>query len=325
MGGRALKTIKTRSYEKDEFNILCFNINSLICNIFDRYYIFKSFKHKMIYNDMDILIQLKTDQNPLEIIKDIFNPSEIYHNGSCFSFDYKELQIDFIITSEENWETSIVYLKYGDLGNLMGRISKPLFGLKYGHDGLVFTIVDEDNNQTYGELVVSKIPKDIFEFLGFDWNKFCIGFNSMEDMFDYVKSSKYFNAKLFDFDELNHQNRTRNRKREGYCKFIEYVKDFPRNEIYKAKIKDALDYILQGFGISYHEEYSNTINNIRNKQIAKKRIVEIVRNSGYENKHLGEKMSMLNDWINDNIELICNKSSSELSSEVNKRIENENK
>jgi len=325
MGGNALKNTFTRRYEAIEFHALATEMNLLISDIFERSYIFKSWDSKESFGDMDVLIQLKPDQNPLEIIKDIFNPSEIYHNGSCFSFDYKELQIDFIITSEENWETSIVYLKYGDLGNLMGRISKPLFGLKYGHDGLVFTIVDEDNNQTYGELVVSKTPKDIFEFLGFDWYKFCIGFNSMEDMFDYVKSSKYFNAKLFDFDELNHQNRTRNRKREGYCKFIEYVKDFPRNEIYKAKIKDALDYILQGFGISYHEEYSNTINNIRNKQIAKKRIVEIVRNSGYENKHLGEKMSMLNDWINDNVELICNKSSSELSSEVNKRIENENK
>ena len=325
MGGRALKNTFTRRYEAMEFHTLAIEMNLLISDIFERSYIFKSWNDKKDFGDMDVIIQLKPNQNPLEIIKDIFNPSEIYHNGNCFSFDYKELQIDFIITAEENWDTSLVYLKYGDLGNLMGRISKPIFGLKYGHDGLVFSIVDEDNNQTYGEIVVSKTPKDIFEFLGFDWNKFCIGFNSMEDMFEYVKTSKYFNAKLFDFDELNHQNRTRNRKRDGYCKFIEYVKDLPKNIIIKANVKDALDHILQGFGISYHEEYCNTIKNIRNKQIAKKRIVEIVRNSGYENKHLGEKMTLLNDWINDNVGLICNKSSTELSSEVNKRIKNENK
>jgi len=321
MGGSALKNTYTRRYSAEEFHTLKSEIHTLIDSVFARSYIFESWKNKESFGDLDCLVQLHPNFNIKEFIINTFHPNEIFHNGNCYSFDYKEFQIDFIICSEKYWETSIVYLKYGDLGNFMGRISKAIFGLKYGHDGLSFSLIAETSNQVYETINISTNSQDIFKFLGFDWDVFCKGFDMMEDIFEYVKTSKYFNAKLFDFEELNHINRTRNRKRDGYCKFLEYIKDLPKVEIARPKIIDTLNYIQEGFEISLYEYYYKTLKNIKNKQIARKRVVQIVRDAGYEQKALGEVMSKLNTWINENTIQICNEDVNKLIQTIHQKIQ----
>jgi hypothetical protein len=38
-----------------------------------------------------------------------FGATEVICNSSVYSFDYKELQVDFILTPPKYWETSQVY------------------------------------------------------------------------------------------------------------------------------------------------------------------------------------------------------------------------
>ena len=193
MGGNALKNTKTRRYNKEEFSLLVEEMQSILKDQFEQFFVIQSWKTKESFGDMDVLIQPKNNQNVIDIIKNLFNPNEIFSNGNCDSFDYKEFQIDFIKVSPENWETSCVYFRYGDLGNLMGVISKYVLGVKYGHDGLSFKFIDENSNQTYTEKCISKNPKEIFEFLGFDWSIFDAGFDSLEDACEYfdIDVNKY--------------------------------------------------------------------------------------------------------------------------------------
>ncbi|GAF99140.1 unnamed protein product, partial [marine sediment metagenome] len=63
-----------------------------------------------------------------------------------------------------------------------------------------------------------------------DYEKYLEGFDEVEDIFQYVIDSKYFNPKIFEYEQLNHQNRTRNKKRKNYELFLQYVKDNPKGK-----------------------------------------------------------------------------------------------
>jgi len=330
MGGHALKNTFTRRYEAMEFHVLSNEISMLIAdsNKFLKFYIFKGWKHKTSFGDLDSLILPKDGTNVKEFIEKTFNPNEVVKNGSCISFDYKELQIDFIISEPENWDTQKAYLLYGDLGNLVGRLYNANFGLKYGHAGLSFTVKDENNNQVYGDWIVSKNIQKIFENIGLNWDKFMEGFNSKEEVYDYIISSKYFNPSIFDYEELNHINRTRNQKREFYSSFLEYIKDFPKYPTSKPKATDALEYVQNIWGGLENDEdhsllidrYNRLINGHRLRQYAKQRVVDIVRSYGFEHKELGEKMALLSEWITENANNIFSLEQKALEHEVSSRI-----
>ena len=88
------------------------------------------------------------------------------------------------------------------------------------------------------EIVISRSTGKILTFLGFDVNGFCDGFDTLEDIFEYVITSKYFNKDIFSFENLNHINRTRNRKRKVYAQFLEYLdkrEDLPTFEFSEDK------------------------------------------------------------------------------------------
>ncbi len=227
MGGKALKGI-TRRFQKEEFFELSKELLPKVSQSFNtEVHLVQSYYDKVDFGDMDILI---LNNGNLGLIADklneVFKPKQIKSNGNCYSFDYKDLQIDLILITPINWETAKCFYSWGDLGNLMGKISHQL-GLKYGWDGLKYThYVD---GRKLGTLYVSRnIPK-IFCFLGLEYKTFLRGFNNPEEMFKYVMTSKYFNPRIFSMDNLRHRDKQRNKKRQGYKDFLKYLHD---NDIY---------------------------------------------------------------------------------------------
>jgi len=109
---------------------------------------------------------------------------------------------------------------------------------KYGPDGFKVKCITE--NGLTEDIVISKDSKKIFEFLGFDYERYLKGFDTLEEIFDWVINSKYFNYEKFLMDNLNHIDRKRNKKRATYQKFLEYIntKDLnslPKHEFNKEK------------------------------------------------------------------------------------------
>lgn len=228
MGGNALK-IKTCRYNAEDYALISVDVANKL-NYYEtsngvgiKNTIPKSYHKKNSFGDLDVLIDTKTlgNDNIKDIINILFSPNEIFHNGSCYSFDYKQFQIDFILVKSKYFETSKIYYSYNDLGNLMGRIAAQM-GFRYGHFGIKVQYYYKGKKY---ENEFSKDIEKIFNFLGFDYNKFYHnGFETLEDIFNFVIESKYFNPNIFDYDKLNHQNRTRNKKRDNYRKFLEYIK-----------------------------------------------------------------------------------------------------
>ena len=156
-----------------------------------------------------------------------------FKNSNIYSFPYRGFQVDVTFQPMNDFYMAIDYSSWGDLGNIMGRIFHKM-GLHFGHSGLSFWIRQglfdanvqwSDSDHIYDKVILTNRMKEICEIGGFDYNRWSKGFDTEKDAFDFVIDSKYFNKELFALENLNHTNRTRNKKRGMYMRFIEYVAD----------------------------------------------------------------------------------------------------
>jgi hypothetical protein len=227
MGGLALKHVEgIRRYSKDEFFSLADRLIPQVSECLNtKVELVKSYHLKESFGDMDLIVlnsgNLSDAKSVGEIIQKNFNPTDIHYNGNVHSFDFEGLQIDLIITPTSNWETSQVFFAYNDLGNLMGKIYHK-FGLKYGYDGLKY-IYRLDNEKKLGDITVTKNMPKAFEFIGLSYEQFEKGFDTVEDIFNFVVESPYFQKEAFYFENLNAINKKRNKRRANYKLFLEFV------------------------------------------------------------------------------------------------------
>ena len=237
MGGSALKNTFTRRYSTEEYINLAEKVQTRLNSLQIESRIPLSFGAKESFGDLDVLILAESlkERNMREIIEQHFAPNEIYMNSHVYSFDYKEFQIDFILVKTKFWDTSYHYYSYNDLGNLIGRISYQM-GFRYGHYGLKLVYRHPDGGKKFEKILSQDIQK-ILDFLGFDPDEYRYGFYELRDIFAYVMKSKYFNPKIFQYDALNHQNKTRNKKRANYAAFLDYCEDY-EGDTYQYQNKD---------------------------------------------------------------------------------------
>jgi hypothetical protein len=208
-----------------------------------QYEIPKYFEDKQDFGDLDVLILNHiTNQQ----IIDIFKPIKINNNGNCFSINYMDFQIDFIKVGKENWETSIQYLSFNDLGNLIGRLAMRR-GVRYGDRGLFFKYHSPYFTKEFN---ISKDIEKICEFLDLDYNQYKKGFTNLKEIFDFIIDSKYFNPWIYDLEDLNKINRDRNKKRKTYEAWLEYIE--PLKQKY-PQLKFKQDPIAFNFGKTKEE------------------------------------------------------------------------
>lgn len=235
MGGLAIKNAFTRRYQKEEFDKILPIILEKARKLFPDAVSTTYFKSKESFGDADILCLV---DKPITIdikqwIIDEFNSKEVIQNSHVYSFEFNELQVDFILTPLSSWETSKIYFSYNDLHNLIGKVAHK-FGLKWGYDGLIMPY--RIDGKFLGEVVVTKDYRKALTFLGFDVARYDATFDTLDEIFDFVTSSKYFNPWMFDFETLNRINRERDKKRKTYASFVEHVAPM------KEKGKEAYHY-----------------------------------------------------------------------------------
>jgi len=223
MGGNLFKV--SRRYDKGEYNDLYPKV------INDLYKVFKTeFFHVFTYNskesfgDLDLLVLDNGSLgNIVEQLKTEFNTKHVHRNSNVISFLYGDFQVDLILTKYEAWKTSKLFMPNDPSGNLMGKIAHR-FGLKYGFDGLVYPFRNFSGRITR-DIVLSKESKEIFEFLGFSYERYQEGFGTVEEIFNFIIESKYFNVDNFLMENLTHIDRKRNAKRKTYQGFLKFVEE----------------------------------------------------------------------------------------------------
>jgi hypothetical protein len=258
-------------------------------NFFRKSVSIPSYRNKLSFGDMDVIMVSDNIQyNFTQRIQDVFRPTEIVKNSNVYSFDYKELQIDLILTNSEIFQSSLDYYSFNDLGNLVGRIAHK-FGLKYGHKGLSY--VYREDTKVLGEILLTRDTQRIYEFLGYDYSRYQAGFDELTDIFDFVVSSPYYAHKIYDLDNRNHVSRVRDRKRETYTKFLTYAKNRtdtgteynwnPDKSTYIQKISDYFPHFKSEYdGLRLIEENRKLVS-------AKFNGNDVSKITGYTGKELG--------------------------------------
>jgi len=260
---------------------------------------------KADHGDLDLLIKMDEGISIIwnEFIKTRFNPQAIHNNGGVYSFDYQNFQIDFIPVRENKWETAKVYYSYDPLGNIMGKTFHK-FGLSYGWDGLFYKFRNF-NGRLAQNILLSNDARKIFEFGGYDYDRYLQGFETLEDIIKFAINCKYFDTQIFQMDNLKSIDKKRNRKRGSYHVFLQYLKDNDINISYPfEKDKDVyLGAVNQRFPEAKLLENLKELQakDTENKILSQKFNGDIVMSwlPDLKGKQLGHAMSNFKESFND--------------------------
>lgn len=200
------------------------------------------------YQDSDVVVEWKGEQDFGKYLEKEFGYKP-FKNSNVYSFPYDGFQVDVTFHPISEFNMAVDYSSWGDLGNIMGRVFHKM-GLHFGHSGLSFWIRQglfdnnlqwSDSDHIYDKVVLTRDMQEICEIGGFDCSRWMQGFDTEQDAFEFVVDSKYFDPDLFKLENLNHTNRTRNRKRGMYMRFMEYVADSNRvGEPFRSKHEYSL-------------------------------------------------------------------------------------
>jgi hypothetical protein len=221
MGGNAIKN--TRRLDRSEYESYEIELKKHLTEFLHTPFNPLLYYHsKESFGDIDFVVaQPKPSRAELQHFFDKIGSQEQFFNGDMLSFEYKNFQVDLNFVAAEDFEAAQFYFAYNDLNNLVGRVAHK-FGLKFGFDGLTYPIRTESGYRAK-KIVLSKDPASIYAFLGYDYERYLKGFETREDIFEFVTSSPYFSAEIFELEALNHINRTRNKKRQTYSLFLQWL------------------------------------------------------------------------------------------------------
>jgi len=248
MGGKALNGygVFTERKNTEEFNQIGYELKVRLffdLSLFST--VVKCYRTKPDHGDLDLLICIDQEFldrkiNLRKYIQDTFKPQAIHSNSGVISFNYKNFQIDFIQIKKEKWEIANVWYQFDPQANICGKTFHK-FGLSYGWDGLFYKFRNFHGTLSK-DILLTTNPRKIYEFGGYDYDRFLNGFDTLEDIFKFVIAGKYFETEMFQMENLKFIDRKRNKKRGSYHLFLNYLKENNINTKYNFKNKD--EYLL---------------------------------------------------------------------------------
>lgn len=222
MGGNAfegLRRLNATDYQVYEPQVL-----RQLQRLYQQFAPLRYYHQKPDFGDMDVVVAGEpVSRRVFEDFLASIGADDVFYNGSIYSFRYADFQVDLIHVAPELFEVAQFYFGYNDLNNLIGRVAHS-FGVKFGWDGLTYQIRTESGHRAQ-KIILSRDPEQIYTFLGYDYARWQRGFDTLAAIFSFVASSRYFNSALYTLNTLNHGNRTRNRKRQTYMRFLAWCKE----------------------------------------------------------------------------------------------------
>lgn len=221
MGGNVFPDI-TRRYNAEEYIKIAIElikklskINNVSCCE-----IVKSYKFKETFGDIDIVY---TTHNNMGLDKntfiDIFDTKYVSINDDVVSIAYGDIQVDFIHSKKEYYDYHKSYTAFNDLGNLVGKLAKR-FGLSHGHKGLYLPLRDGTN--MFDSILITHDHSATLKFVGLNPDTFASGFDTLDDIFNYVATSPQYNPEIYALENISSIGRIRDKKRDTYIKFLEF-------------------------------------------------------------------------------------------------------
>lgn len=192
-----------------------------------------AYRSKPDFGDLDVALDAE-NYDPFEAAEAL-GAVEVVRNGPVTSIGVKvrpelaELdgnvfQVDLIKLGAPEYDFALSYYSNNDAGNLVGRIAKSLF-TSHRHDGLYF--YHREGDYKFREILLTRDYAKALSFLGYDPARFAEGFESLEDIFQFVVSTEFFNSEIYLLENRNYRARVRDRKRKTYCEFLKWCEVTP--------------------------------------------------------------------------------------------------
>lgn len=221
------------------------------------------YKDKPSFGDIDIILTHEDISNFENKIKSDFYEyfqketcsPRIANNGGVISFAYQKnnqdyVQVDLMPHPKEQFNKIIQYFAYNDLCILISRfISIPVFNARYTPDGCEINVYRDDDSYEC-LLGIAKTENKLVNYLHFldlDVERFKCGFNSKNELYQFVTDSRFFDFDNFKqaigVDNISEKER---QNRDVYRGFIDYVID---NKQHKKmnKMDDPQNYLFSHF------------------------------------------------------------------------------
>lgn len=222
MGGNALKNCSTRRLSRQEHVSFSAELLTGLARLFPDRRIegLRSFNAKDSFGDIDFLVESVRLESSLHAkLKAEFGAKEVVRNGDVISFEYKESQVDLILTDARNFDFSRQFQDYNDLGNLIRRVAHRM-GVRLGTSGLVYKW--SNNTHLADTIGLTNDWKVCLETLGYSYERWQQGFDTLEDIFQYVTSSPYYHKDLY-IEEAH----SRDARRPVYQIFLQWLDKQP--------------------------------------------------------------------------------------------------
>jgi hypothetical protein len=207
MGGHAFPEFKTRRLDQIGFMTVATACMGRLEIEFpsNHFQPVVSYRNKETFGDLDII--WCGDHIATEDMCKALKAIDFVKNGPVTSFalrlnEDEIFQVDLIYVDCKHLESSASYFAFNDLGNLLGRIFHRA-GFKLGHKGMLYVVREEGNSShALKEVEVTRSWKEALEFAGYDFNRWLEGFDELEDVFQFVASSPYFDKKIFSLEPI---------------------------------------------------------------------------------------------------------------------------
>ncbi|WP_434717162.1 hypothetical protein P5X00_35555 [Paraburkholderia sp. A2RO-4L] len=197
-----------------------------------------AYRTKADFGDCDILIT-SAGYDPHKAAAAL-DAVEVVRNGPVTSVgvvvrdelpgtDGNVFQADLIAIEPEAFDYALGYFSFNDLGNLVGCTAHRA-GLSHKHNGLWFYVRDGDYK--FRDICLTRDYDVALRFLGYDPAQFHAGFEQLEDIFEYVAGSTFFNRDIFLLENRNAKSRIRDRKRRTYMEFLKWCEARPELTAY---------------------------------------------------------------------------------------------
>lgn len=306
MGGNALKNTTTRRLSKQEFEQVSATVVAQLKQTFPqaRVDVIPAYFSKPDFGDLDVLVTTEGllangGRNELrKLAQETFFSTDMYPNGDVLSFDYRAsadqtepgFQVDVISMREESYDYALNYFSFNDLGNLIGRTAHKA-GLSHGHDGLWYYL--REGTYLFKSILLTRDYDVALKFLGYSPERFHTGFNDLVEIFEYVSTSEFFSAEIFDLENRNAAARVRDKKRKTYSEFLKYVEAHPElpKYPYPEDKKEWLPRIAQHFP-HFQGEYDAAMRDLATQRAVKEKYNGewVSQLTGLQGKELGMLM-----------------------------------
>jgi len=162
--------------------------------------------------------------------------------------------------------------------------------------------------------------KDILEFVGLSYERWVLGFDDVEDIFEYVISSKYFCSNSYDLKYFNVQKRAN--ERPDFNKFLDYIseRNIEKNYPFNKEKEVYLHMIDEYFWTDLQSKYSEHVEKQEKLQIVSQKfngkiVMEVIPN--ISGKELGEFINNYKNYLGDNfIEFTLSRTDNEIKEDI---------